>query len=59
MNLLDSDRLASLLAIQHEAPRDLAVSLARLGLLDAGRIQMLLDGYELELGISGNVLVTA
>jgi diguanylate cyclase (GGDEF)-like protein len=59
MNLLDINRLAGLLAIQHEAPRDLALSLARLGLLDAGRIQMLLDGYESDIGISGSVLVSA
>src|SRR5262249_35876944 len=58
MNLLNIDRPSTPQAVEHEDARDVAVSLARLGLLDAGRIQMLLDGYESDLGISGNVLVT-
>jgi GMP synthase (glutamine-hydrolysing) len=47
-DLLDIRQLASLLAVQHERPRNLAVVLARLGMLDANRIQVLLDSYEAE-----------
>jgi diguanylate cyclase (GGDEF)-like protein len=59
MNLLDIHQLAGLLAVQHENPRDLAVILARLGLLDAGRIQRLLDEYESEITLAGQVLSPA
>ena len=55
MKLLDMDELASLLALQHENPRDLAVVLARLGLIDASRIQTLLDAYDAETSIVGQL----
>jgi len=56
MNLFDLHQLAGLLAVQQENPRDLAVVLARLGLLDANKIQAHLDGYESEIPLAGQVL---
>lgn len=51
LGFLGVHQLAGLLALQHENPRELAVVLARLGMLEAGRIQSLLDGYEMEMGL--------
>jgi diguanylate cyclase (GGDEF)-like protein len=50
LELLDFDQLVRLLAVQHENPRELALTLARLRLLEASRIQSLLDAYEAEVG---------
>jgi hypothetical protein len=59
MNLLDVHQLSGLLAVQQENPHDLAVVLARLGLLDANRIQVLLDDYESEITLAGQLLAHA
>jgi len=50
LELLDKEQLAGIIALQQENPRDLAVVLARLGLIEAGRIQNLLNAYESETG---------
>lgn len=55
MKLLEMVELAGLMALQHENPRDLAVVLVRLGLIDASRIQSLLDAYDSEVGIEGQL----
>lgn len=59
LEFLDTHQLAGLLAIQHENPRDLAVVLARLGMLEANRIQTLLDAYESEVTLAGQLQLQA
>jgi len=59
LSFLDTTQLANLMAVQQENPRELAVALARLGLLEAGQIQILLDRYEAELGIGRRTFVPA
>ncbi len=59
LEFLDAHQLAGLLAVQHENPRDLAVVLARLGLLESNRIQTLLDAYESEVTLAGQLQLQA